>query len=190
MYNNQSTALFNGGLFASYRGDKYDLHFIFNNDNLKMRENGGITDDRYITDPLDMAEGKKQYASTDIPTVFNKIWNHNTSYHTFLTHRYNLGFYKNKADSVATDSIKAPTDSMEIKSEFIPVTSFIHTMELDFNGRKYITQDDAQTVNTLNIPISAMIPSTNSDAPTYGTHLAFLYVKDSTNGPRPDSPHS
>ena len=26
MYSNQSTALFNGGLFASYRGDKYDLH--------------------------------------------------------------------------------------------------------------------------------------------------------------------
>ena len=60
MYNNQSTAFFNGGLFSSYRGDKYDMHFIFNNDNLKMRENGGITDDRYITDPLDMAEGKRQ----------------------------------------------------------------------------------------------------------------------------------
>lgn len=144
MYNNQSTALFNGGLFASYRGEKYDMHFIFNNDNLKMRENGGITDDRYITDPLDMAEGKKQYASTDIPTVFNKIWNHNTSYHGFLTHRYNLGFYKNKVDSLANDSIKALPDSVDIEKEFVPVTSFIHTLELDLNGRKYITQDDAQ----------------------------------------------
>ncbi len=144
MYNNQSTALFNGGLFASYRGDKYDLHFIFNNDNLKMRENGGITDDRYITDPLEMAEGKKQYASTDIPTVLNKIWNHNTSYHGFLTHRYNLGFYKNKVDSLANDSIKALPDSIDIEKEFVPVTSFIHTLELDLNGRKYITQDDAQ----------------------------------------------
>ena len=104
MYNNQSTAFFNGGLFSSYRGDKYEMHFIFNNDNLKMRENGGITDDRYITDPLEMAEGKKQYASTDIPTLFNKVWNHNTSYHTFLTHRYNLGFYKEREDSITTDS--------------------------------------------------------------------------------------
>ena len=139
MYNNQSTAFFNGGLFASYRGDKYDMHFIFNNDNLKMRENGGIADDRYITDPLGMAEGKKQYESTDIPTVLNKVWNHNTSYHTFLTHRYNLGFYKEKTDNLAMDN-----DSIEIVKEFVPVTSFIHTLELDFNGRKYITQDDAQ----------------------------------------------
>ena len=137
MYSNQSTALFNGGLFASYRGDKYDLHFIFNNDNLKMRENGGITDDRYITDPLDMAEGKKKYSSTDIPVALNKVWNHNTSYHTFLTHRYNLGFYKERTDSIDADSVR-------IIQDFVPVTSFIHTLELDLNGRKYITQDDAQ----------------------------------------------
>ena len=137
MYNNQSTALFNGGIFASYRGDKYDMHFIFNNDNLKMRENGGITDDRYITNPLDMAEGKKQYTSNDIPTLLNKTWNHNTSYHAFLTHRFNLGFYDEKEDSTQTDSIA-------YAEKFVPVTSFIHTMELDFNGRKYITQDDAQ----------------------------------------------
>ena len=137
MYSNQSTAFFNGGLFASYRGDKYDMHFIFNNDNLKMRENGGITDDRYITNPLDMAEGKKQYASTDIPTLLNKVWNHSTSYHVFLTHRYNLGFYKEITDSTQKDSIR-------ISHDFVPVTSFIHTLEADFNGRKYITQDDAQ----------------------------------------------
>ena len=144
MYNNQSTAFFNGGLFASYRGDKYDMHFIFNNDNLKMRENGGIADDRYITDPLGMAEGKKQYQSTDIPTVLNKVWNHNTSYHTFLTHRYNLGFYREKVDSLTNDKLSAANDSIEAEREFVPVTSFIHTLELDFNGRKYITQDDAQ----------------------------------------------
>ena len=144
MYNNQSTAFFNGGLFASYRGDKYDMHFIFNNDNLKMRENGGITDDRYITEPLDMAEGKKQYESTDIPTVLNKVWNHNTSYHAFLTHRYNLGFYKEKVDSLTNNKKPEVNDSIESTREFVPVTSFIHTLELDFNGRKYITQDDAQ----------------------------------------------
>ena len=144
MYNNQSTALFNGGLFSTYRGDKYDMHFIFNNDNLKMRENGGITDDRYITNPLDMAEGKKQYASTDIPTVLNKVWNHNTSYHAFLTHRYNLGFYQKKSENQPTDSIATTNESVELPQEFIPVTSFIHTLEMDFNGRKYITQDHTQ----------------------------------------------
>ena len=139
MYNNQSTAMFNTGLFSSYLGDKYNMHFIFSYDNQKLRENGGITDDRYITDPLAMAEGKKQYSSTDIPTLLNKVWNHNTSFHTFLTHRYNLGFYKEKTDSVSTDSIQTI-------QEFVPVTSFIHTLEYDNNKRKYISQDHNQNL--------------------------------------------
>lgn len=139
MYNNQSTAMFNTGLFSSYLGDKYNMHFIFSYDNQKLRENGGITDDRYITDPLEMAEGKKQYSSTDIPTTLNKVWNHNTSFHTFLTHRFNLGFYKERIDSVEIDS-------MDVAKEFIPVTSFIHTLEFDKNKRKYVSQDHAQNL--------------------------------------------
>lgn len=137
LYASQSTAFFNGGLFASYRGDKYNMHFVFNNDNLKMAENGGIADDRYITTPLDMAEGKKEYKSYDIPTNLNKVWNHNTSYHVFMTQRYNLGFHKEKTDSVAKDSVR-------IIQEFVPVTSFIHTLQVDLNGRKYISYDDEQ----------------------------------------------
>lgn len=166
MYTDQNTAFFNGNFFAYYRGDKYDLHFIFSNNNMKMAENGGIADDRYITDPLDMAEGKKQYASTDIPTNLNKVWNHNSGYHVFLTHRYNLGFYKNNKEKNVNDSlpqlINLPTDSLinktpndslrttekldsiDVNPDFVPVTSFIHTLQVDLDKRKYITQDNSQ----------------------------------------------
>ncbi len=137
MYIDQSTALFNGSLFSSYRGDKYEMHFIFNNDNLKMAENGGIEDDRYITNPLDMAEGKKEYSTTEIPTRLSQIWNHNTSYHAFLTHRYKLGFYKEHVDSITSDSVKTT-------QEFVPVTSFIHTVQVDLNNRKYISYNYSQ----------------------------------------------
>lgn len=34
-----------------------------------MAENGGITDDRYITNPLDMAEGKKEYSANENPNA-------------------------------------------------------------------------------------------------------------------------
>lgn len=198
MYTDQNTAFFNGNFFTYFRGDKYDMHFIFSNNNIKMAENGGITDDRYITDPLDMAEGKKQYSSTDIPTNLNKVWNHNTSYRIFLTHRYNLGFYKGQKEKKKTEidslnvsatslpdsvineilkdsllangilkdstvtnkkpilpsSIQIPTvsnsaeatDTTDTIPEFIPVTSFIHTFQADFDKRKYITQDNAQAL--------------------------------------------
>ena len=70
------------------------MHFSFINENLKVAENGGIADDRYITHPLEMAEGRKTYATYDIPINLNDIWNKYTGYHAFLTHRYNLGFYR------------------------------------------------------------------------------------------------
>lgn len=133
-YSNQSTALFNGGLFASYRGNHYDMHMNFVNENLKEAENGGITDDRYITNPIDMAEGKKQYSTSEIPTNLSEIWNKNTGYHGFLTHRYNLGFYRDNTN---------PNDTTDTK-EFVPVTSFVHTLKLDFSKRKYISYDAEQ----------------------------------------------
>ncbi|MGL4852033.1 MAG: putative porin [Phocaeicola sp.] len=137
-YSDQSTALFNGGLFASYLGDRYQLHAIFNTDNLKVAENGGLTDDRYITDPVGMAQGgTNEYQTYDMPTRLNQIWNHNTSYHGFLSHRYNLGFYRERVDSISTDSVM-------IVNDFVPVTSFIHTLEVDANKRKYISYNTSQ----------------------------------------------
>ncbi|MGL5937353.1 MAG: putative porin [Phocaeicola sp.] len=136
-YSNQSTALFNGGIFSSYRGDRYQMHAVFNTDNLKMAENGGIADDRYITDPVGIANGGREYETYDMPTRLSQIWNHNTSYHGFISHRYNLGFHREVKDSTSTDSVM-------IVSEFVPVTSFIHTLEIDANQRKYISYNTKQ----------------------------------------------
>ncbi len=133
-YANQSTALFSGNLFSYYHGDKYNMHFNFTYDNLRMAENGGIIDDRYITYPEVMAEGGQTYDDKEIPTNLENIWNRNTGYHAFLTHRYNLGFYRDNPD-------KADTVNTEV---FVPVTSFIHTLKVDLNKRQYISYDDAQ----------------------------------------------
>ena len=133
-YMNQSTALFNGDLFAYYLGDKYNMHFSFINDNLKVAENGGIVDDRYVTRPLDMAEGGKVYANDEIPTNLSQVWNHNTGYHAFLTHRYNVGFYRENPD--AKDTVNTEV--------FVPVTSFLHTLKVDINRRQYISYDETQ----------------------------------------------
>ena len=35
-----------------------------------------------------------QFSEEEIPTILSKNWNRNTSFHVFLTHRYNLGFYR------------------------------------------------------------------------------------------------
>ena len=81
-----------------------------------------------------MADGKRVYKSYEIKTNLQDIWNKNTGYHAFLSHRYNLGLYKD--ESSENDTI--------VKEVFVPVTSFIHTVKVDMNTRRYISQNDKQ----------------------------------------------
>lgn len=141
LYESQSTSFFNGNLFASYMGDHYNAHFIFSTNNLKMAENGGIENDNYILNPLSMSEGKKEYQTGDIPTNLTDTWNYNKDFDVFYTHRYNVGFYR----KIEQENNKKKKET----EEFVPVTSFIHTLRIKTNERKYLStlQDSARYVN-------------------------------------------
>ena len=90
-FSNQSNSHFNGTLFSSYTGDQYNMHFFFNAAHQKVSENGGITDDNYITHPESFQDN---LAENEIPTILSKNWNRNDHQHIFFTHRYNIGFYR------------------------------------------------------------------------------------------------
>jgi hypothetical protein len=90
-YQNQSNSHFRASLFASYRGDRYQMHLLGTAYHRKATENGGITNDNYITHP-ELEES--QYSEDEIPTVLSRNWNRNNSQNLFFTHRYNIGFYR------------------------------------------------------------------------------------------------
>jgi len=81
--------------FGNFLSDRYELHAYYMNNDFLNTENGGLTNDRYITHPDDFAEGKRPLNDTkSFPTRFSDTWNHIKGYQIFLTHRYNLGFYR------------------------------------------------------------------------------------------------
>ena len=90
-YKSQSQSHFRASLFGSYRGDRYQMHLLASAYQHKATENGGITNDNYITHPELFTE---QYTESEIPTVLSQNWNRNKSQHLFLSHRYNIGFYR------------------------------------------------------------------------------------------------
>lgn len=138
-YQAQSTAHLNGSYFASYIGDKYQANLLFSYFRIKMRENGGLADDRYITDPLAMNEGRTEYTSSDMPVRFanNNAWNTNKDFYVYLTHRYNVGITEEHL--VPADTVNLPKDSMMTVKTFIPVTSFIHTMRVERGKRNFLS---------------------------------------------------
>lgn len=111
-YQDQSTAHFNYTMYGSYLGDHYQAHLLMSTNHQKVSENGGITDDNYITHPESYSD---KYSTNEIPTALSQNWNRNDNQHIFLTHRYNIGF--SRKVSMTEEEIKAKKFAMASKKE-------------------------------------------------------------------------
>ena len=188
-YSSQSTSHFNYSMWASYLGERYQAHLLLSTNHQKVAENGGITNDAYISHPERFNE---TYSEEEIPTQFERNWNRNDNQHIFFNHRYSLGFNRKvpmtqeeidarkfalksmaeqkKQDAInearrqakkngeefdeeefkeelkkkeemarpdQKDNASESKDSVWMKDEYVPVTSFIHTARFDYYRRIY-----------------------------------------------------
>lgn len=177
-YQYQSTSHINARLFASYIGDRYQMNAVYNDFTMKMNENGGIQDDRYITRPEDMASGGAEYETTTMPVKLEETANRNRDFYVYLTHRYRLGFKRETyqleerkeprrrpsggpdmpspggdqgfggrggdmrdGNPPANDTIPVPKDTI-IVEEFVPVTSFIHTVQVERSRHRFTSASE------------------------------------------------
>ena len=143
-YANQSTAFFNAGLFASYIGERYQMQAMYNNFSMKMNENGGITDDQYVTRPENMPDVG---GTTYFPVNLEETSNRNHNFYVHMTQRYRLGFTRettkieetkdeNARRKAQRDSTAIPMDTL-LTEEFVPVTSFIHTFHVERSNHRF-----------------------------------------------------
>lgn len=137
-YNYQAAKGLVWGLSGSYIGDRYEMQMFYNHWNILNKENGGITDDLYITDPAELQGGVSKIDAKTIPTRLTAAHSRVVGGELFLNNRYKVGYWHETHDSVFTDSV--------IAREYIPVSSFIWTLEYR-NGRHHFlntsTTEDA-----------------------------------------------
>lgn len=126
-YDHQSTSFMNATGFASYTGERYDLHFHYTHNYMKWGENGGIEDDGYITNPEDQPQS---YESNEIPVRLTATWNRMENDEVFFNHRYHVGFTRVDSDSIKT------------WETFVPVTTFFHSVNIGKYSKAYIEQDN------------------------------------------------
>ena len=116
-YDNQAAKCFTWGFSTSYIGDRFDIQAYHYHYNLLNKENGGITDDRYITNPEEMQGGSTSIDPKNIPTQLNRASNRNKGTDVYINGRYKLGFWKD---------ITTEEDTVD-RMEFVPVTAIIYT---------------------------------------------------------------
>ena len=131
-YDYQATKNFMWGINGSYIGDRYEMQAFYNNYNMLNKENGGITDDRYLTDPAQVQGGETKVDAKTIPTNLNKAHSRLVGHNFFMNHRYKVGYYHTWKDSI--------NDTIEHR-EYIPVTSFIWTMDYKTNTHLFLNEN-------------------------------------------------
>ncbi|MBE6318027.1 MAG: hypothetical protein E7081_03545 [Bacteroidales bacterium] len=134
-YNYQATKDLTWGASGSYIGDRYELQAYFYHYNLLNKENGGITDDRYITDPAEVQGGSTSVDTKNIPTNLSDAHTRLKGTDLYINNRYKLGYWD---EEKVGDSI--------ISRKYIPVTSFVWT--LNFKNNSHIFRSSVSSENS------------------------------------------
>lgn len=170
-YDSQSSSQFEGTVFGSYTGaDRYMLHAYYTANHIKHAENGGLENDFYVTSPESFPT---KYGTADMPMNLTKSYNKLNVNAFHVTHRYNLGFTRLRDDEgnivstlqdraaarfvagnadttmiASEDSdLHTPQEGMKYIPEFIPVISLFHTLHLDHDNRRFMSNANQSVQN-------------------------------------------
>ncbi len=138
-YNSNGNKLYTYRIFGNYISDRYELRAYVSNYNFLYHENGGLTNDRYITHPDDITftSGKRPADTRSYPVRYTDYFNRVRGKTYFLTQRYNLGFHR---------TLEEEDEEGNEKKVFVPVSSIIHTLDYEDN-RRHAFASQANTVN-------------------------------------------
>lgn len=130
-YANQAAKGIAFGLTGYYTGDRYEMQAFFNQFHHKNRENGGITDDLYITDPAQLQGGVNSIDPKSIPVNLSSAQNRLTGAQFYMSHAYKVGFWRD---------ITQPEDTIE-KREYVPVTKFVYSFDWNTDHHRFVNNN-------------------------------------------------
>lgn len=132
-YEAQAVKNFSFGFSTYYVGDRYELQAFYNHFNSLNKENGGITDDLYITDPAQLQGGVNKIEPKSIPTRLSGAHNRINGDELFMTHAYKIGFWKSHQ---VNDTLT--------REEYVPVTRFVYSFDLRHNHHTFLNTNTSQ----------------------------------------------
>ena len=142
-FQSQNTAHFMGNIYGSYLSDVYSAHFAYRLQYLKTTENGGIEDDRYISEPESFED---TYETWDMPTNLDKVWNKMNVNSLLFTQRVNIGKSRIVGDTISTDSLSTVADKGGNVERISPIT-LSHSIQYDDDDRLFLSNSRSNAEN-------------------------------------------
>lgn len=129
----QATKDLSFGFSVYYYGDRYELQAFYNHYNFLNKENGGITNDLYITDPAELQAGVNKIESKSIPTRLTGAHTRINGDELFMTHALKLGYW----------STETVNDTLT-REVYIPLTKFIYSFDLQHGRHRFMNSNLTQ----------------------------------------------
>lgn len=131
-YANQAAKNLSWGFSGSYMGDRYEFQGLFYHYNTVNKENGGIDDPQWITDPAALQGGVESIDPKSIPTRLSDAHTRLAGQQLFLNNRYKIGYWHEEQANDTT-----------VNRTYIPVTSLIWT--LDYRSARHVFDDPSMS---------------------------------------------
>jgi len=136
MYQNQSSKDFTFGVSGYYSGDRYQLQAFYHHYNLLNKENGGITDPLYITDPAVLQGGVDKIEARSIPVNLADAHSRLRGQHLLINQTYNVGYWREQA---VNDTLT--------REVYVPVTRFVWTTDFRAQTHKFVDSSPADNAD-------------------------------------------
>lgn len=156
-YENQATKDLSWGLSGSYLGDRYEVQAYYNHFNLLNKENGGITDMLYITDPAELQGGVTKIDPKTIPTRLSDAHTRLWGEELYINNRYKVGYWHSEDVEQG--------DSVVTVDTYIPVTSFVYTLRYNADKHLFLDRNPAEAKEFFSN--TYLDPSITKDNSTY-----------------------
>lgn len=118
-YEGQAVKNFSYGLSFYYMGDRYEAQTFYNHYYSVNKENGGITNDLYITDPAQVQAGVTSVNTKTIPINLNNAHTLMRGDEFFMTHAFKMGYWHSEA---VNDTLT--------REVYIPLARIIYSFDL------------------------------------------------------------
>lgn len=132
-YNYQATKGLNFGFsfyFDSHRYAGQAIYYHFNNVN---KENGGITDIRYITDPAEVQGGVESVEPKSIPTHLSAAHTRLNGDRLFTTHAFKVGYWDEEQVNDTT-----------FRDIYVPLMKFLYSLDYEGRHHKFLNTNATQ----------------------------------------------
>ena len=167
-YEAQATKDIAYGANVYYTGHRYEMQVLFNAFNFLNKENGGITDDLYITDPAVLQGGDDHVEAKSIPVNLTGAYTRMTGSRFFTTQAYKVGFWR---EEVVNDTLT--------REVYVPVTKFIYSLDYQTRRHRFINRNASQAADFFE---NTYITLTGSNDNTYYWHLSNSFGVELVEG--------